>query len=391
MKERIYAVVGSFAMKKGTKKGVHIFRYEPETGTFASVGNFRPELNAGCVVYKKESGVLYVTNESRERPGEIGGGGQIACFRLDSETGLPEWLNEKDTCAVQPSYLCLDRLGDYALVPHHGSGNVVTKTVKKDDGTYGAFADSDDGTMALFAIREDGSLGELCDVVWHEIERENGKIKKIPHLHNCEQSPDGMLFLSCDKGLDVIHKYHLDRENGKLSFLGDTFVEEGVHPRYGKFHPTLPVFYQNCENSAFLHVWNYESKTGTLERIQKLPLLFDEEAAASWTAEGAADLAVTKDGRYLYASIRGLNVLSVFAASPDGRLALIQNLECQGSNPRGLCLAPDERFLFVMNRDSGSLARFCRGEDGKLTADGAETVCELPGNMQFVICGDGQE
>lgn len=387
MPEKIYAVAGSFAMKPGSKKGVHIFRYEPEHAVFTLVGNYRPEFNAGQRAYNKEKDVLYFTNESKERDGEKGGGGRIMAFRLDPETGEPRWLAVKDTFAALPSDICLSADGKYVLVPHHGSGNIVTKTRKREDGAYEAFADSDDCTMALFRVKEDGDLGEMCDASYVEIERNaDGTIKKIPHIHNCVQSPDGKLFLVCDKGLDMVHSYKLDAESGKLARINSTAVENGTHPRYGAFHPSVPVFYQNCENSAYVNVWKYDSEDGTLQRLQRLPLLFDEKAAAAWTAEGAADIALTPDGKYLYISVRGLNVLSAFAVAEDGTLSLIQNIGCQGSNPRGLCLSPDARYLFSINRDSNNIARFSIGESGMLTEAGAETECNLPGNLQFVVC-----
>ena len=385
MAEKIYGIVGSFAMKPGSQKGIHIFRYEPENAVFTHLGDFCPEINAGQGTYNREKDVVYITHEHKDRENEIGGGGRILAFKLDHETGKPEWISDKETCASLPSYLCLDASGKYVLAPHHSTGSVITRTVKGPDGGYRAVTECDDATVAVFSVNEDGSYGKITDVFREEPEREDGKLKKMSHLHSCVQSPDGNLFLVCDKGLDSIHGYHLNTENGTLEKVSGTFVEEGAHPRYGKFHPTLPVFYQNCEASAFLHVWNYDSRSGELKRIQKIPLLASEEEAAAWTKEGASDLVVTPDGKYLYAAVRGLNVLAAFAIHEDGTLSFLHNISCHGENPRGLALSPDARFLFSLNRDSGCIARFRREEDGSLTDAGAETACILPGNMQFIV------
>lgn len=387
MTQKIYAVVGSFAMKKGTGKGVHVFAYEPENGAFTHLEDFMPEINVGQGLYNRSADMFYITHEYMDRKGEMGGGGRALAFRLDHETGKPELVSDKETCAAQPSYLWLDHSGRYLLIPHHGTRNVVTRTVRAEDGTYRAVTESDDVTVAVFSVKEDGSLGEFTDA-WHEEpEREDGRLKRLSHLHSLIQSPDGNLMLACDKGLDCIHGYRLDPGSGKLSKVSQTFVEEGAHPRYGRFHPTLPVFYQNCENSAFLHVWNYDSRSGKLVRVQKLSLLVDEARALAWTEEGASDLVLTADNRYLYATVRGLNVLAAFAVRPDGTLGLLQNIGCGGENPRGLCLAPDGRFLFVMNRDSQTIVRFRVGEHGLLAADGTAAECCLPGNMQFAAYG----
>lgn len=384
MSKKTYAVVGSFAMKKGTVKGIHVFGYDPETGSLKHLQDEKAEINAGQNAYDSKNHVLYITHESKDRDGEQGGGGKVLACRLDPEKGAVTWLGEKETLGVQPSYICLTRSGKYMVVPHHGSHDIVTRTVKKPDGSFEAVTECDDGAVTLIRLNDDGTLGEVCDVSVVLPVREGRKLTEIPHLHSCVQSPDGKLLLLCDKGQDVIHGFHLDEENGKMIPAGKTFVEKDVYPRYGLFHPTVPVFYQNCENSVYLHVWKYNSETGELQRIQKVALLEDEEQAKAWTAECTADLVMTKDSRFLYVSVRGLNVVSVLEVKEDGTLKLIQVLGCGGKNPRGLCLAPDEKFLFVMNRDSDLVVPFKRNENGTLEQAGEGVPCGLPGNMNFV-------
>ena len=93
---------------------------------------------------------------------------------------------------------------------------------------------------------------------------------------------------------------------------------------------------------------------------------------------------MTKDSRFLYVSVRGFNVVSVLYVKEDGALNLIQVLSCGGKNPRGLCLAPGEKFLFVMNRDSDLVVPFRRKENGTLEQAGDGVACGLPGNMNFI-------
>lgn len=383
MDKKIFAIVGSFAMKPGSGKGVHIFSYEAETGDLIPLWDARPEINAGQGAYDPKRDIHYITHESRDRDGEIGGGGKILSFRLDPVSGEPRFLGETESCGVLPSYICLDMTGKYALVPHHGSGNVVTKTRRQPDGSFQAVTESDDGVLSLIRLLPDGSFGDVCDVDIVDIERDGRKIRKIPHLHSCVSSPDGKLFLVCDKGLDRIHSYRLDGENGKLARLESVFVEEGVHPRYGAFHPTLPVFYQNCENSVFVHVWQYESGTGKLFWVQKVALLPDSGAAEDFQGESGADLVLSSDGAALYLSVRGLNVISVCAVGEDGRLSLLQTVDCQGKNPRGIAVSLDGRWLYSLNRDSESITKFRIEGNKLLTPAGIATECCLPGNMRF--------
>lgn len=385
MAKTIYAILGSFTMRPGMEKGVRIFKYGPEEGTFALVGAYRTDINAGQIVYSEEKDMVYLTHEFPDRDGEKGGGGRVHCLKLDHETGEPTWINERETFAALPAYICLDKENRYALVPHHGLGTIVTKTKRDENGRFYSVTESDDVTMALFRLAEDGSYLEMCDAIYHEPERENGAIKKTAHLHSCILSPDQKLFLACDKGLDRVHGYRLDAENGKLIKLGDIFVEEGVHPRYGVFHPTLPVFYQNCENSTYIHSWEYESETGVLTHVGKTALLEDEETVRTFREESGADIVVTPDGKNLYVSVRTLNVLSVLAIDENGGLTLIQTIGCQGKNPRGLALSPDGRFLFSINRETNQVARFRRLPDGTLEADGIAAEGSTPAVMRFIV------
>lgn len=398
MAKKTFAVVGSFATKPNPDKGIRVYEYEPEHAGFTFVGGFHPEINAGQTCYNKEKDIFYIAHEAKGPIGETCGGGKIYSGRFDHETGQFTLIDDKETNATLPCYLRLTASGKYMVVAHHATRNVVTKTKRMADGSYRACVECDDVVVALVRINEDGTYGEICDYCFHEPDRAEDEnvsgsdtteghgvmIKKIPHLHCCEMSPDGKLFASCDKGLDVIHRYHVDEKCGKIQYLGKTFVEEGVHPRYAKFHPTAPVLYQDCENSLYVHVWKYDSESGELERVQRVPVVFDEELAETFKIESLSDMIVTPDGKHFYISVRGLNMIAVFTVDEDGLLTLVQNIDCHGVNPRGLAMSPDERYLFVMNRDSCNVVTYRREPDGRLSETGKEFACNLPANLQFV-------
>ena len=379
MARKVFAQIGSFAMKPGAQKGIHIYEYDPETAVFTHVMDDRPELNAGQSGYNREKDVIYVTDENR---GE-GGGGVYTC-RLDHTTGTVTWLGQRPTLSTLPSYVGLTQSGRFALVPHHGTGTIVTKTVQDVDGRYIFRSESDDGTLVLIDVNPDGTLGDIRDVVWHPVERDaDGKLKKVPHLHCCVLSPDGGLFFVCDKGLDRVFIYRVDEENGKLILLNSAPCPERSMPRYALFHPTLPCVYQNNEHSAYIHVWRY-GENGALASVQRIRLLESEEESAAYTEEGASDMRLTSDGKYLYAAIRGLNLIASYAVEADGTLRLLQNIPCGGRNPRGVCLSPDEKFFFALNRDTNNIVRFLRRTDGTLEKAGEDTFCNMPCNMQFI-------
>lgn len=383
METGMWAVAGSFAIRPGTVKGIHVFQYEPESGTLILNGRYRTEINAGQRAYDEKKKLLYVTNEGKDFAGERGTGGHIFAVKIEEASGKPEWISEAKTLAALPSDICISNNGKYLLVPHHTTGDLVTKTVKKPDGTFEAQAVGDDCTLVLFERNEDGTIGKILDV-YTAGQEVDGMTKKPSRFHCCVQAPGANLFYVCDKGKDCIHSFRIDEDRGKLIHLDQTFVEADAHPRYGIFHPEFPVFYQNCENLAFLHVWKYDPESGKLSRIQRISLLADEKEAEAWKKEGASDFSITADGKYLYAAVRGLNVISAFRIKENGTLEFMQSLSCEGENPRGIELSPDERYLFSMNRDTNQIMRFKRNEEGMLEADGCAAECELPGNLVFL-------
>src|SRR6202012_3809258 len=82
----------------------------------------------------------------------------------------------------------------------------------------------------------------------------------------------------------------------------------------------------------------------------------------------AAELAVSPDGLFLYASNRGEDSLVVFSIrQKDGKLDLVQRISCGGKAPRHFTLDPTAQWLICGNQDSATVAIFHRdAATGKL-------------------------
>lgn len=382
MSENIYALSGSFAMKPGLQKGLTIYRYDLENGGFQYIGRCLEDINMGQQCPGPFDNVHYITNECRDRDGMEGKGGEVLAVRIDPDSGMPHVISRRSTLVPQPSYLCLDRTNNYLLVVHHVSDGYATRLERSEDGNYRSEVVYDDAAVVCFHVMKDGSLGEISDVWICRGEERCGRHVNA-HLHSITMDPTGELFVVCDKGLDRLYSFKLDERDGKLRLVNEVKAEEKSAPRYSCFHPTQPVLYQNSEQQVYLNLYHYDTADGKLERISRVCLLEDEEAAGHWCGEGPADLAVSPDGRYLYASVRTANLLAVLELDSKGNPCLIQNISCGGKNPRGIALSPDSRFLFVSNRDSDEITRFTIGRDGRLTDSGERTKACLPGNLLF--------
>jgi 6-phosphogluconolactonase len=83
----------------------------------------------------------------------------------------------------------------------------------------------------------------------------------------------------------------------------------------------------------------------------------------------AAELAISPEGSFLYASNRGEDSLVVFSiGAKDGRLAPIQRISCGGKTPRHFTLDPTAQWVLCGNQDSATVTVFRRdGTTGKLS------------------------
>lgn len=148
----------------------------------------------------------------------------------------------------------------------------------------------------------------------------------------------------------------------KFSPRGVILFPKGSGPRHGIFHPKDRTLWMVTERSHELYHFNYaDTRYQLLQQVSILPKDHPEYAASTTAA-----IRLSPDGRFLYTSTRGADVMSVFALDADGA-HLIQQVPCGGKHPRDFILSDDGRYVLVLCRDSDDLFSFPRdAETGKL-------------------------
>jgi 6-phosphogluconolactonase (cycloisomerase 2 family) len=375
----MFAIAGNWHFTPGPK-GISVFRYDPDTGHLELLDTSFTGIAAGQQYLDTERRILYAANECGNKRGEIGGGGYVAALKFDPETGKLDLLGEKESLAAFPCYLCLDRTKRYLLAAHHSDGGHVTKITRNPEGIFTTRTLFDDTALVLFRINIDGTLGEICDVSITSGEGIPGS-HALSRQHSVLADPSGELFVVCDKGTDKIYTYHLDREKGRLLPLAETITETGSAPRYGAFHPRLPIFYVNFERKPVLHGYHYHVDSGKLEQTSSVPLLKDGEGDNIDRVE-SSDLTVHQNGRRLYAAVRGVNRIAALDIDNEGRISMKKSIDCGGEHPRGLRIAPDGRFLLCANMVSGNITVFAIHDDGSLEVAG-DVKAPCPANISI--------
>lgn len=396
----LYVGNWSFEARPAKGKGISVFAFDEDTGALELLETVCPDVAAGQLWLDAERGILYSNDECGERRGEIGGGGYLLAFRIDRETGALTLLNRRESLSPEPSYLCLDKSGRYLAVCHCGDPWHVTRIVRRPDGGFGNEVLFDDSALVLFRIEPDGSLGEVCDVSVNpgtggkgehsqvNVDPVSGHIQLVEvlsRLHAVVASPSGELLAVCDKGMDKIYTYRIDRAQGRLVRLNEwTAPEVACFPRYAAFHPAGGVLYVNNENLALLNCFHYDETTGALERFDSVYLLDRDPGPVDGKPVGAQDILVHPNGRTLYCTLCGLNLIVVCRIGNDGAPRPVQHVNARGILPRGLALSPDRRFLLSGNMVSGDVTVFAADGEGLLTDTGRTYPAVSPSALRFL-------
>lgn len=155
--------------------------------------------------------------------------------------------------------------------------------------------------------------------------------------------------------------YKLDRKSGKLVRNPNqpvVQVASGEGPRHFVFHPCGRYGYLLTEIGNHIYVYNYDCNQGILTEKQCVSTLPEKFSGTSY----AAELIVSKDGRFLYACNRGHDSIVAFSIDETGKLHAPDFWPCGGKGPRHICFGPEEHTIFVANKESNQISIMERNE-----------------------------
>ena len=206
------------------------------------------------------------------------------------------------------------------------------------------------GLAAALPIAADGTLGPTPSVVADTGSGPNPR-QLGPHVHDVTVDPSGRFALVADFGAARVFVRRFDRTTRTLSAdgvpgPGQYATAPGSGPRRVLFHPGGRTAYLLTELTAELHTLHWDARTALLTQRQTLSI---DPSDFTGTRSGA-ELALSGDGRFLYASSRGTDTLSVYSTAPGtGLLSLVQRTPCGGVKPWSFTLHPGGRWLSVAN------------------------------------------
>ena len=166
-----------------------------------------------------------------------------------------------------------------------------------------------------------------------------------PKAHAVRTSADNHHVYAAVLGADQVLVWCFDAATGALTPADPpaVAVRSGAGPRHPAFHPRLDVLFVLNELDASLDRFDVDRTSGAPVHRQSISALPPGFSGEPW----AAELRLTPDGRFLYASERRSSVVAGFAVDThDGQLAPIGHWATQ-AQPRGMAVDASGGFLVV--------------------------------------------
>ncbi|WP_250467718.1 lactonase family protein [Caballeronia sp. GAFFF2] len=284
--------------------------------------------------------------------------GAIGAYTFDDASGTLAAVGEsRSTRGSLSAYCTTDRAGRHVFV-----ANYAHETPGETPGRH----------VVSFAVQDDGTLTKARGEYAHRGAGPRADRQGVPHAHCIAVAPDNRFALVTDLGTDTVSTYRIDADgDGLLPPLAQPLrCVPGSGPRHLAFHPALDRVYVVNELNNTLDVLAYEPANGTLQIVQTVDGL-----PASCAVSHAADLAVSNDGRFLYASFRGEDCIGVYALADDGAIGERRGIyESRGKTPRSFALSPSNRFLLAANQDSDDLVVWRRDPASGALVDQADEM-----------------
>ena len=347
----------------GTSKGIYDYRFDPKTGQLTPIGVAAEVVNPSFLATDPQHRFLYAVTEMGQAhgPDAYKTNGSISSFSIDRKTGALTLLNKIDSGGGGPCHLVVDKTGKMLFVANYGSGSV-----------------------ASFAIKPDGSIGERTGFDQHTGSSIDAARQKGPHAHAVVLSPDNRFLFVPDLGTDQIKIYRVDAAKGTFTPNDPPFatVKAGYGPRHFAFGRGAKFAYAVCEMGSSVAVFSYDPVKGSLTPVQTISNLPSDFKGVN----NSAEIEVDRSGRFLYASNRGNDSITVFAIDPaKGTLTNVQVVPTQGNMPRNFAIDPTGKYLIAANQKSNNVVVFAIDpKDGQLKPAGQTLDITSPVDILFV-------
>ena len=341
-------IVGTYT-KSCESKGIYVYEFDSNTGDFNLKNTTENITNPSYLTVSNDNKFVYSVSENDKKS-------SVSAFKFNSKSGKLDFLNHQNTNGMNPCYIIND------------DKNVIT-------------ANYSSGNISVLGKNSDGSLTETKQVVQHTGKSINPKRQEAPHAHMVYFSPDKKYVLANDLGTDTVYVYqnNSNSESEVLSLKSSIAIKPGSGPRHLIFSKNGKFVYVLQELDG--GITSFRFTNGILKKVSETTVV-----ASDFKGDiSAADVHISPDGKFLYATNRGTaNDISVFKILKKGILEFIQRTSTLGKGPRNFVIDPTGNFLLVGHQYTNDIVIFKRdATTGSLTATGKNIALCSPVCLVF--------
>ena len=342
----------------GTQESrIRALRFDTATGKLSEIGVVAQGPKSTWVSAHPQLPALYSVDDDNTREGSV------TAYAVNRTTGALTKMNAVPAGGSGTTNLWLDERATTLLAANFGGGSVSSITVNAD-----------------------ASLGSLISTIKETGSGPNRR-QASAHAHSAVIDPSGRYVLVPDLGADRVFIYRYDPATHAL--LGDAssgpapFVAPaGSGPRHIAFASDGTLAYLLTELSAEVMVLRWDASNARLTLVQTLPV----SSAAFQGVKSGAEIALSRDGRFVYVENRGENELVVYRVNAgSGTLSEMQRISSGGDKPWGFAIHPSGKWMLVANQRNGKVSVFSIDTATGLLANTGESVdMPTPVSIAFV-------
>ena len=332
---KLNLIVGTYT-KSCDSKGIYVYEFDSKTGNFSLKNNTENIFNPSYLTVSNDNKFVYSVSENDKKS-------SVSAFGFNSKSGKLDFINYQNPNGLNPCYIIND------------DKNVIT-------------ANYSSGSISVLGKNNDGSIGEVKQLVQHTGKSINAKRQEAPHAHMVHFSPDKKYVLANDLGTDKVYVYQYNPNSATevLQLKNKIDVKPGSGPRHLTFSKDGKFVYLLQELDGTITSFSYAD--GILNKVSETTVV-----ASDFIGDiGAADIHISPDGKFLYATNRvTANDISVFKIFKKGKLKLVQRTSTLGKGPRNFTIDPTGNFLLVGHQYTNDIVIFkIDKKTGSLTATG---------------------
>lgn len=345
-REQYTLMIGSYSEPSG--HALRVYRFSTADTTAVMTGSL-PVSNCSFFTDITTDGIIYAISEQDSATSSV------VSVRFTDSNELPQVTGRQAVGAESPCYIQV--VDSFAVTANYNGASAT-----------------------IFPILPDGTLGRRSEILRFTGSGPVEGRQDTPHPHCIAVTPDKKLMLVNDLGTDRIHIFPISpTSTGPVdaSAMTDARITAGNGPRHIVFNGKGNRAYLINEVSDSVTVLGYEN--GTLTPLQYI-------AADTAGAHGAADIHLSPDGHFLYASLRLRNDgIATFSVNPSTGLLEHIGHTPTGGHPRNFTLSPDGSLMLVAARDADAVEIYAVDKStGKPAATGRSINVPRPVCVKFI-------